>query len=110
MRVEREPGALKGRGFDSRDDGQGRVRSIIRTGMPEKMFIPPFPAPEIFHAWKWGECTTACSDTGEMGGKPRAAWAEKRSFPSYRCTKFPRCKDMGEMHGKGLSQPLEKLA
>jgi len=76
----------------------------------ENVHFPHIAAPEKFHARIWGNCTTTCSDTGEMGGKPRAAHAEKRTFPQHRCTKFPRCKDMGEMYGKGLGQPLHNKA
>jgi len=68
----------------------------------EKVHFPHIAAPERFHARIRGKCTPTCNETGEMGGKPRAARAKKRSFPQHRCTRFPRCKDMGEMHGKRL--------
>ena len=72
----------------------------------ENAHFPHFAAPEEFHARIWGKCATNCSDTGEMGGKPHAARTEKRSFPLYRCTRFPRCKDMWEMHEKRVRPAL----
>ena len=76
--------------------------------MRENAHFPHITAPEKFHARIWGKCTTGCSETEEMGGKPHAARAERRTFPQHRCTKFLGCKDMGEMHGKGLGRPPEK--
>ena len=63
--------------------------------------FPIIPAPKKFHARIWGKCTTNCSETGEMNGKPRAVQVEKRSFPAYRCTSFPMCGKCGELCEKG---------
>ena len=79
-----------------------RIAPPRERHLREKVHFPHITAPEKSHARIWGKCTPACSETGEMGGKPHAARAEKRSFPQHRCTRFLRCNDMGEMHGKGL--------
>ena len=95
-------------GYDLVCAALSTLMMTLERRVQENVHFPHITAPEKFHARIWGNCTTTCSDTGEMGGKPRAAHAEKRTFPQHRCTKFPRCKDMGEMYGKGLDQPPDK--